>query len=82
MMTIGQCLPVRVPADLNVSKSDMADHSPAQLRQTTALPSHLFKAGERNLSELGLLRHWLMGKLMPGGDLGKVCMSASCMFVP
>ena len=41
-----------------------------------------FKAGKRDLSELGLLRHWLMGKLMPGGDLGKVSMSASCMFVP
>ena len=34
-----------------------------------------FKAGKRDLSELGLLRHWLMAKLMPGGDLGKVCLS-------
>ena len=34
-----------------------------------------FKAGKRDLSQLGLLRHWLMSKLMPGGDLGKVCFS-------
>ena len=34
-----------------------------------------FKAGKRDLSQLGLLKHWLMSKLMPGGDLGKVCLS-------
>ena len=31
-----------------------------------------FKAGPRDLSQWGLMRHWLMSKLMPGGDLGKV----------
>ena len=35
-----------------------------------------FKAGKRDMSQLGLLRHWLMGKLMPGGDLRKVCLLA------
>jgi len=31
-----------------------------------------FQAGPRDLSQWGLLKHWLMAKLMPGGDLGKV----------
>jgi acyl-CoA synthetase (AMP-forming)/AMP-acid ligase II/acetyltransferase-like isoleucine patch superfamily enzyme len=29
-----------------------------------------FKAGPRDLSQFGLLKHWLMAKLMPGGNLG------------
>lgn len=31
-----------------------------------------FEPGPRDLSQWGLLRHWLMAKLMPGGNLGKV----------
>ena len=31
-----------------------------------------FAAGKRDMSQLGLLKHWLMAKLMPGGDLRKV----------
>ncbi|BDA51313.1 probable peroxisomal-coenzyme A synthetase at N-terminal half [Coccomyxa sp. Obi] len=31
-----------------------------------------FKPGPRDMSQWGLLRHWLMAKLLPGGDLGKV----------
>ena len=36
-----------------------------------------FQAGKRDLSQLALLKHWLMSKLMPGGDLRKVCNSES-----
>ncbi len=35
-----------------------------------------FTAGKRDMSQLGLLKHWLMAKLMPGGDLRKVCLHA------
>lgn len=31
-----------------------------------------FQAGPRDFSQWGLLKHWLIAKLMPGGDLGKV----------
>ena len=31
-----------------------------------------FKPGPRDMSQWGLLRHWLMAKLLPGSDLGKV----------
>ena len=33
-----------------------------------------FQAGPRDLSQRALIRHWLMAKLLPGGDLGKVMM--------
>jgi hypothetical protein len=31
-----------------------------------------FRPGPRDLSQRGLLQYWLMARLMPGGDLGKV----------
>ena len=31
-----------------------------------------FNPGPRDMSQWSLLRHWLMAKLLPGGDLGKV----------
>lgn len=36
-----------------------------------------FTPGPRDLSQWGLLRHWLMAKLLPGGDLGKVMQLAT-----
>ena len=48
---ITQCLLVRFHTDLNVGRSDMADHSPAQLRRKTpgmevTVLSTLWSAGE------------------------------------